>query len=241
MTATFQRVRCINLDAREDRWTAFQQRVSPLAACGDWLLPAPERFAAIDGKTSSPPPPEKWKATAGAYGCLRSHQRILQELLESADDAVLILEDDCCFCDGFAGRLKNFLENVPKRWHQIYLGCEHQGVAEVLCKGLIRCHGALKTHAYAVSREGASLLLPALERTLTHVDVTYAALHPDILAYAPDPDCPLCGQAAGVSDVANGARKEPEALVPAHPGGPLPIGDPPMSSRPSRYTPGLLQ
>src|SRR5690349_1383334 len=75
-TDLFDRIVCINLDRRPDRWESFSQRLAPAGIPADRVM----RFAAIDG-TILPPPPW-WKAGRGAWGCHQSHVRVLEDALQ---------------------------------------------------------------------------------------------------------------------------------------------------------------
>lgn len=64
---TLERVYCINLDRRSDRWKRFAEGVPT-----DWPFAAPIRVPAIDGKLVKHP--DYWTAGGGA-GCGRTPQR----------------------------------------------------------------------------------------------------------------------------------------------------------------------
>lgn len=59
----FDRVVCINLDRRGDRWHRFQDNV----ASAGWPFVEIERFSAVDGHKV--PSPGWWRAGGGAWGC----------------------------------------------------------------------------------------------------------------------------------------------------------------------------
>jgi hypothetical protein len=79
---------------------------------------------AISGDQTSCP--EYWKQGAGAWGCLRSHARIFEDVL--ADESVqtfAILEDDVIFSSDTNERLPFTLKQLPSDWGQFYLGGQH--------------------------------------------------------------------------------------------------------------------
>ena len=103
----FERVYCINLARRAERWQEFTSGLPD-----DWPFPQPERFEAIDGERC--PPPAWWNTSPGAWGCWRSHVAILKRCLNEGIDSVLILEDDAIFREGFTAKAEAFL--VLQQW-----------------------------------------------------------------------------------------------------------------------------
>jgi hypothetical protein len=120
MNNLFERVYCINLDRRQDRWEQF---VRTLPA--DWPFKQPERFAAIDGERC--PPPEWWRQGKGAWGCARSHATIIERCLNEGVESVLILEDDVVFDPQFAERARVYIESIPLLDGMVYFGGQHLG------------------------------------------------------------------------------------------------------------------
>src|SRR5262245_46044684 len=112
---SIQAVVCINLKRREERWKAFQERLP-----GDWPFRKIVRFPAIDGRACVPPP--WWKESAGAWGCYRSHLRVVEDCLNNDLESVLVLEDDAEFPPTFAADAAEFLRHVPDDWDMLYLG-----------------------------------------------------------------------------------------------------------------------
>lgn len=196
----------VSLASRADRLDAFLARIP-----GDWPLPVPALFAAVDGRQEQRP--SWWRGPPGAWGCYRSHAEIIACCLEAGVDRVLILEDDCTFVPDFAAKLAAI--DVPADCQQLYLGGQHLSPPAAGPDGLVVARNVNRTHAYAVlGRQALELLadhLRPISRNWTskhHVDHHYGLLHArgKIMAYAV---CPwLCGQAAGQSDVGRGSTTE---------------------------------
>ena len=128
LCGAFDRVRCINLKRRQDRWTAFCSRLtSTLGERGRKFVHQVERFDAVDGaallasetctddttllewdatKNSMYDrhiqPPMKKYLTPGEVGCTMSHVQLWREIKNSEDSSykMLILEDDATFYRG---------------------------------------------------------------------------------------------------------------------------------------------
>ena len=214
----FDRVVCINLDRRPDRWCRFQG-----GQPGNWPFKPIERIAAIDGRKCGPPawygqPPElnhpprdDWRVmTVGAWGCLRSHVRVWEDVMSAGLDSVLIFEDDAVFGPDFATDVEAFLAEVPDDWGQIYLGGQHLAFDKYPPIGLsprvIRGTNVNRTHAYAIRGETMRAAYDLMcgqwhaERIQEfHIDHRLGMLHAEHKAY-----CPrrwLVGQCVGASDV----------------------------------------
>ncbi len=204
---TFDRIICINLDRRTDRWQRFQEHL----ADSDWPLGCVERFSAIDGQRVEPP--KWWRIGAGAWGCHQSHVAVMQRAIQDGVGSLLILEDDAFLVQGFAERLSAFLRIVPQDWDGLMLGGQHLEPPEIITPihgmtpGLLRVRNGNRTHAYAL--RGQYLLAAHqhlcdyadhAKRPRFHVDHRLGMLHKQFRIYAPEPW--LIGQAAGESDVA---------------------------------------
>lgn len=193
---------CVNLDRRLDRWGSFLCRVAKVNGMPFTF----ERWVAADGANIDPP--SWWKDSPGAYGCYVSHLRLLERCLSEETDAI-VFEDDCIFCDDFAGRLITFLEHVPDDWEMLYLGGQHLLPPKQVNEHVVLCSNVNRTHAYLV-RKGQAMrkaykhvaehIKPSKRKQ--HIDYLYGSLQEagGIKAYGPMSPW-LCGQAADPSDV----------------------------------------
>lgn len=197
--AEFDRAVVISLVRRADRLAAFQDRLAVA-----WPGQAVQVFQAVDGEREAVP--EGWRGTAGAWGCARSHGRVVERALADGVERLLVLEDDATFMPRFAERLAGL--RIPAMCQQLYLGGEHLLPPEPGPAGLVRGRNVNRCHAYAI------LGRPALETIRDHLrwdPATWAAAHNvdhqlgilhetgRVEVYAADPW--LCGQAAGRSDI----------------------------------------
>jgi len=182
LCGVFDRVVVVNLDRRPDRWARFQEHIASL----DWPFREPQRFRAVDGRTVKPP--AWWRVGGGAWGCLQSHLRIIEQALMDELESILILEDDVFFVPDLRARFTRFHSALPDDWHQIYLGGQHlfqrRQPPQPVNEEVLRPFNVNRTHAYALHRR----FLTPVYRYLTdyidharhprhHVDHRLGALH----------------------------------------------------------------
>lgn len=197
----FDRVVVISLARRPERLTAFLDR---LAAA--WPTAPIQAVPAVDGQLA--PQPDWWTATPGAWGCYRSHQRVLEDAIHAGVESLLIFEDDATFAEDFPARLEAYWAALPEDAGQIYLGGQHLQPPQPVNDLVVRGTNVNRTHAYAV--RGAAAIRELYRwchsgrhwRGRHHVDHHYGRQHVGgVPAYAPKRW--LCGQAAGPSDIAS--------------------------------------
>jgi hypothetical protein len=140
----FDRIICVNLDRRRDRWEAFLRRTRETI----WPFGTPDRFSAIDGHLL--PAPDRWPSGAGAWGCLQSHKSVLERAMLDGIYTILVFEDDAAFTSDFAGELEAFLRDVPSDWEGLMLGGQHMESPLPVSPTVVRCRNTQRTHAYVV-------------------------------------------------------------------------------------------
>lgn len=145
----FDRIVCINLDERQDRWRQMQAVVGPLLGRGELT-----RFSAVKLDLAQ-------QAVHNARaGCLLSHRRVIESAYHDGLESVLVLEDDFCLDPRFgelAPRSLATLDTLP--WDLFYLG--QTPIAPLLPAGpgLVRTFGGNTTHAIAYHRRAMPGLL----------------------------------------------------------------------------------
>ena len=191
----FDAVVVVNLARRPERLAEFNRQLE----AQEWPFLPPQVFEAVDG--GAVPTPSNWTEGGGAYGCLRSHHRILESSILAGVSRLLVLEDDLVLCEDFATKVTQFLQTVPDDWEQIMFGGQHMQYPEDLrIPGVVRCFNCQRTHAYAVrGRMLKDLYRKWAEATDGHCDWIMGAMQAGYRVYAPDPF--LCGQDGGKSDI----------------------------------------
>lgn len=188
-----QAVFCINLTRRKDRWDAFTARL----AAADWPLQSPMRFRATDGKMLGSP--SGWQSGDGAWGCMCSHRRLLDELIHGGFENALILEDDAEFCPNFPNALRTSVSALPEPWDALLLGGQHMSTPVPAVGGLVKVRNSQRTHAMLVHKRYMPELLQRASAYQAHIDHCWGPLHGQRTVYAPDPF--LIWQGANTSDI----------------------------------------
>jgi hypothetical protein len=198
----FDRVCVISLDRRQDRLERFYSDVPK-----DFPFGTIETVQAIDGSLVRHP--GWWRQGGGAWGCYRSHVRIIEDALNNNQESVLIFEDDATFVTGFARRALAYLADLPQDWKQAYLGGQHLR-RPMAVPGHSLCVAAAninRTHAYAIrGREALTEIYKWLNATdqwvnRNHIDHHYGRLHKRNTRGYYAPMEWLCGQAEGKSNI----------------------------------------
>lgn len=211
LNTVFDRVYVINLSRREERWNEFFQRIPK-----NWPFHFPERYKAIDGALATPP--DWWKEGNGAWGCYKTHVRIMEDCLNNDFSSVLILEDDAVFVEDFQEKAKLFLDHLPDDWEMIYLGGQHiqenirlpRKVNEWVFRpyNVNRCHCYGFRNRFAIEKAYRHLHDYSGWNVPHHVDHYLGELHKRMESGLYSPREWLVGQAAGQSDICNSDLKE---------------------------------
>ncbi|MBI1247503.1 hypothetical protein GC197_06600 [bacterium] len=201
----------VNLPSRDDRWNAFVDRMK-----GRWPFGELIRFPAINGTLAAPP--SWWKAGNGAWGCYRSHYRILEDCLTNKINRVMIMEDDAFLTEGFEDACAKFFQNLPQNWGIVYLGGQHleheKRLPRKLNDWVYRPYNVNRTHCYAVQgRESLQSLYEHLGSFNSwkeghHIDHHYGEFHKKCANGIFVPARWLVGQAEGMSSITNKEAQE---------------------------------
>lgn len=210
LTDWFDKVFIINCAHRPDRLQAVKEEIVG-KKLGDWDKITV--YPAIIGDYTTHP--AGWGGGRGAWGCLQSHRRIMEDLMHMRDERgdmnwerALILEDDVFFLDNALRDLGDFMRIVPDGWGQIYLGGQHRGTQPVpVIPGVLQGHSINRTHAYAVSRQFIQKIYCHISYMMDyngnnkHIDHQLELAHQrkDWLVYCPPKW--ICGQRAGASNI----------------------------------------
>lgn len=159
--------------------------------------------------------PADWRSGRGAWGCLRSHQRILEDVIHTRDDRhimslnnVFVMEDDIIFKEDALEKLNEFMEEVPDDWGQIYIGGQHTRKTTPTDSPVVFAANSVnRTHAYAVNQPNFTKLYRHISYakdysgTNHHIDHQLEKAHrrKDWKVYTPKQW--IAGQRAGQSNI----------------------------------------
>ncbi len=145
----FDKIYCINLDKREDRWNEcvkiFEKEKINV-----------ERISGINGNPFN----YKSNLSDGAIGCTLSHLKIIALAQLYNFKNILILEDDVEFIENINTEFNKFIVQVPKKWGLLYFGGNHNNEPlKKISENVSLVTNTYTTHAYAVNTELFSELI----------------------------------------------------------------------------------
>jgi glycosyl transferase, family 25 len=154
---------CVNLDRRPERWQRMQERLARHRIAGV------VRFSAIDGEQVEIP--SRWRASAGAYGCLQSNLAVVRQARDEGWPDVLLLEDDVVFDDHLNARLPDLAAQLPADWDMLFFGGMHRDQPVRVRENVLKLTATTSTYAYAVRSTIYSAFLDAHADSPEPVDV----------------------------------------------------------------------
>lgn len=145
---------CINLDSRSDRWIRVQKEFH-------YVHIDPERFSAIVH-------PKRH------VGCRMSHQAIVGMARDSGWDKVLIFEDDTVFHPDTITIFDDAVKQLPAQWDLLYFCCV-PGTLEEHTNSLTRIVSCKMGNAVVFNRTIYDIVLASKEQSM---DRTNLLVHP---------------------------------------------------------------
>ena len=160
----FEKIYCINLKHRIDRWESCISQFSSLGIS--------ERVSIREGIICNHP--KLSKKQNAQIGCALSHYYILKEAQKNNYSNVLVLEDDFLFLDKgefLKSNLEKSTAELPKNWDLFYLGGffvkgYSYDPVEKYSKNLLKVNTCFCTHAISYSNSGANKILKNLRLDL---------------------------------------------------------------------------
>lgn len=184
----FDKIFCINLDRRTDRWEFMQGEFNRIGI-------DVERVSAIDGNTIE----NKYGVNKGNLGCAATHLSITKTAKELGLKNYLVFEDDACFKDGFIENFTNWFKEVPGYWDMLYLGANHHNGHTMITEHVATIYGSYTTHAFAATSNIYDAMIDVWKEPKAQVDVCLSGLHPHYNCYSFVPN--LVYQKEGYSDI----------------------------------------
>lgn len=160
----FDKIYCINLDSRPDRWAYVSDHLAKFG-----LKDKVERFSAIDVR-SDPEMRKHEKLSKNNFsllancGCTLSHRKIIESAMECGLENVLVFEDDIKILENnIADVHRSLMDLAELDWTIFYLGATYLWALQPLGSHLVNVsNGAFATHAIAYNRSIFSRILEIL-------------------------------------------------------------------------------
>lgn len=186
------KIYCINLDRRKDRWINAQKEFKRL-----WIQGFIKRISGIEKKP--------WN-----LGCLLSHLKIHKISNKKNEDYILVLEDDAIFHVDFDYIIRLIEEVMVFNPDLVYLGGSFWPTTQLesISENWYRATGIWKMHAYIISNKWKNMLRKDIDsmwwpekfiQKYKNFDTWIALnLSERITCYFPKKN--LCNQNSGISD-----------------------------------------
>lgn len=168
----FDKIYCINLDRRTDRWEECEKIFKEL----DITV---ERFSATDGKLLTLPHGDVYNAElAGSI----SHTEVIKLARNNGYKNILILEDDIEFNPDVNNLFSEYIKQVPTDWDLLFFGGNHVGGSSIINTNVQRLFRSYAIHAYGVNKQSYDVLIHYMETKIDKVKNTPEKLTPSVAA-----------------------------------------------------------
>lgn len=132
----------INLDDRTDRKEKLESQLF------DFNIEGVERFSA-DKSTNS-----------GPVNCKKSHFSLLEKLVNSEHETLLVLEDDCLFLDFLKDESNEIFENINNtEWDVFWLGCRNRRTPLPVSNNCYKVSSVSHAQSYLIKKDFAKHIL----------------------------------------------------------------------------------
>ena len=191
----FDKLVCINLDRRVDRWDECKKQF-------EFHNLQVKRFSAFDGTDIM-----HHELKSGEIGAFLSHLEVIKYAKEQGLKNILIMEDDVEFCEDVNKSFFQRKKELPK-WDFLYFGANttlnniHMNPSKSPTKvtnNIYRMKEGYTTHCYAVDSSVYDRLLTFHENVTQPIDVLYSSILEEYRSYVFHP--PLAWQRPGYSDI----------------------------------------
>lgn len=172
----FQKLYCINLDKRSDRWDLAEPHFANLGL-------NVERVSGVDGSALNLEFPPEIKE--GAVGCSLSHLFTIKLAKQNNLDNFLLLEDDVVFDDNINEKFFSVLDQVPDDWDMLYLGGQHFHGMNMprVSENIYKCVYTLAAQSVGIKNTVYDYFIDKLMDITKINDLHYAESHKEINAY----------------------------------------------------------
>ena len=188
-----QNIYVLNLKKRKDRLQHIKNELKKID-CKNYKI-----YESVDGNSIE----NKTKLRNGAFGLVKTYLNLHSELTKNNYNDVLIIEDDCVFCENFNHLLENYYNKIPKNWDFLYFGANHNYhigyKTELINEEVLKLNHSYSAHCVLIKKNVFDELITNLINPTTQIDVILAKLQSKYNAYSPSK--PLTTQLPNFSDI----------------------------------------
>ena len=185
----------LNLKKRKDRLEHIEKELKKIN-CNNYHI-----FEAVDGNEIK----NNTKLKNGMFGLIKTYLNLHVELTKKNYTDVLIIEDDCVFCENFNNLLTKYYTEIPSNWDFIYFGANHNyhigGKTETINKEVVKLNNSYSAHCVLFKRKVFDDLISKLIDFTIENDVMMSHLQKKYIAYSSSK--PLTTQLPTFSDIEN--------------------------------------
>jgi transposase-like protein len=196
MNNYFDKIFCINLDRRKDRW---EETVTELKKWG--IFDGVNRISAVDGNKIKDNP---YPINNGELGLLETHLKLIRNAKEKKYKNILLIEDDIEFT-GEINNLDKYFDQLPEKWDMLWFGGNHNthvgNRINLINDNIIKCNNTYSTHCIAINNSVYDLLISLLSKKQKPVDVYYSDIQKSYDCYSFHPSIAI--QRPSFSDIQN--------------------------------------
>lgn len=196
----FEQIFCIYLKGTAQRDQQFAQAQMEFAKIG--ILHNVEFVEGVDGKAlnlGGQKASDGQISSPGDIGCVLSHLKVVRMAQERLLRNYLVFEVDVEFDEDFAYKFNERILELPRDYHMIYFGGNHDEPVTRVSKHIVRCNKTFTTHAVGVHASAYSDLINVLSEEGDKVDLYFSSLHKIKNCYCFYPH--LCFQRQGNSEI----------------------------------------
>ena len=190
----YDRVYCINLDCRPDKWEEAQKEFDK------WGLTGIERYSGLVGGDLDVTPEKDM--LPGEIGISMTHVEIIKQAKADGLNNIMIMEDDVYFSEDIL-RIGEFISQVPEDWCFMYFGGMQIGGDKptIITPDIIKINQTLMIHCIAINSEMFDTIINEVPKLKAQVDYEYIGLQKTCPSYCTNPY--IAFQRAGISDIQN--------------------------------------
>jgi GR25 family glycosyltransferase involved in LPS biosynthesis len=195
MFEKFDKIYCINLDKRADRWEKVSKIFNEVG------ITNVIRYSAVNGddldlsKINYNP-----SLLKGELGILETHLNLLQEAKDEGLKEIVIMEDDVVFTDEIY-KFDEYLDNVPEDWDMIFVGGNHMygETPHFINDKILKVNGTVAIHCIIIKESIMDVILEIAKNRKKQIDGYYADIQTGYNVYSFTPNMAL--QSEDFSDI----------------------------------------